>query len=400
MAQAEATAYGLVVVPPAGRNAWQRMIKGSRVATVVREVHCPVLVARRPPPQLDRILAAVSGGAATEEVVAAAAELARGLNGHVDYLHVTSEVALPFEPHEEAPAAGARLAAGRAARGAGRPRARGLHRRPRRARGPGRRARSWARSRPGPTTCWWSAPPPSASAAASAAKTSPGGSCSEARAPPWWCPPHPDVRGIRRRHRAVRLGVHHTTVKGGAHGDAAAVPSGDGGRGGPGRAGSTGAGRRQTHPLRRPALQPAAPAPEGRPRHAGQGQGHGLRRRGDRGDVRPHRRGVRGRAEEGGAGRAQRPLPVREAARRTGGGGARGQDAGRELRGLRLDPARGQVHARTSRSARRTCSSAPRKAAQGGRAALRVPRCTATSSSPRRTARCSTRWRSRPPAAA
>jgi nucleotide-binding universal stress UspA family protein len=98
--QAEAVAYGLVVVPPAGRNAWQRMLKGSRVATVVRAVHAPVLVARRPPTKLDRILAAVSGGAASEAVVAAAAELARGLGGHVDYVHVTSEVALPFAPHE------------------------------------------------------------------------------------------------------------------------------------------------------------------------------------------------------------------------------------------------------------------------------------------------------------
>jgi nucleotide-binding universal stress UspA family protein len=100
VAEAEAGAYGLVIVPPAGRNALQRMIRGSRVATVVRGVHVPVLVARRPPSRLDRILAAVSGGEATEAVVAAAAELASGLNGHVDYLHVASEVALPFAPHD------------------------------------------------------------------------------------------------------------------------------------------------------------------------------------------------------------------------------------------------------------------------------------------------------------
>ena len=99
--QAEADAgYGLVVLPPAGRNAWRRMIEGSRVATVVGAVDVPVLVARRPPPQLYRILAAVSGGAASVAVVAAATELARGLGGHADYLHVTSEVALPFAPHE------------------------------------------------------------------------------------------------------------------------------------------------------------------------------------------------------------------------------------------------------------------------------------------------------------
>jgi len=98
--QAEEAAYALVVLPPAGRNAWQRMIKGSREAAVVRGVHVPVLVARHPPARLDRILAAVSGGAASDAVVAAAADLAAGLNGHVDYLHVTSEVALPFSPHE------------------------------------------------------------------------------------------------------------------------------------------------------------------------------------------------------------------------------------------------------------------------------------------------------------
>lgn len=101
--QAAAAAYGLVVLPPAGRNAWQRMLRGSRVATVVGAVHAPVLVARRPPAQLGRILAAVSGGATSQAVVAAAAELARGLGGHVDYLHVTSEVALPFAPHGAPP---------------------------------------------------------------------------------------------------------------------------------------------------------------------------------------------------------------------------------------------------------------------------------------------------------
>jgi nucleotide-binding universal stress UspA family protein len=105
--EAESRPYDLVVVPPAGRNALQRMMKGSRVATVVRSVHAPVLVARRPPARLERILAAVSGGSASAAVVTAAAELAAGGNGHVDYLHVASEVALPFAPHDApgAPAA-------------------------------------------------------------------------------------------------------------------------------------------------------------------------------------------------------------------------------------------------------------------------------------------------------
>ena len=105
--------YALLVVPPAGRNAIQRMLKGSRVATVVRSVPAPVLVARRPPPRLERILAAVSGERAAS-VVAAAAELGAGLGARVDYLHVASEVALPFAP-EETPAAGSGGSGGLAA---------------------------------------------------------------------------------------------------------------------------------------------------------------------------------------------------------------------------------------------------------------------------------------------
>lgn len=92
-AEARARRLGLIVVPPAGRNALQRMLRGSRVATVVRSVRAPVLVARRPPARLERVLAAVSGRASTAAVAAAADELAGG--AHVRYVHVASEVALP-----------------------------------------------------------------------------------------------------------------------------------------------------------------------------------------------------------------------------------------------------------------------------------------------------------------
>jgi nucleotide-binding universal stress UspA family protein len=107
--EAAQRAYALLVVPPAGRNAIQRKLKGSRVATVVRSVPAPVLVARRPPPRLERILAAVSGARATA-VVAAAAELGAGLGARVDYIHVASEVALPYAPEEPPPAGAASVA--------------------------------------------------------------------------------------------------------------------------------------------------------------------------------------------------------------------------------------------------------------------------------------------------
>jgi nucleotide-binding universal stress UspA family protein len=59
-----------------------------------------VLVARNPPARLDRILAAVSGGGASEAVVAAASAMAIQGGSHVDYLHVASEVPLPFARHD------------------------------------------------------------------------------------------------------------------------------------------------------------------------------------------------------------------------------------------------------------------------------------------------------------
>jgi nucleotide-binding universal stress UspA family protein len=90
--------YGLVVVPPAGRNALQRMLKGSRVATVVRSVPASVLVARRPPARLERILVALSGGAATPRVASAALALEKATGARASFLHVASEVTLPYAP--------------------------------------------------------------------------------------------------------------------------------------------------------------------------------------------------------------------------------------------------------------------------------------------------------------
>lgn len=96
VAEATARHFDLLVVPPAGRSAVARLLKGSRVATVVRSVRAPVLVARRPPARLDRLLAAVSGGRSTAPVIRVANALAHGLGAHLRFVHVTSEVALPF----------------------------------------------------------------------------------------------------------------------------------------------------------------------------------------------------------------------------------------------------------------------------------------------------------------
>lgn len=96
--EAAAGSYDLVLVPPAGRNALQRMLKGSRVATVVRSVRASVLVARRPPDRIARILAAVSGGTATPAVIRATLAMETALGARAAFLHVASEVALPYKP--------------------------------------------------------------------------------------------------------------------------------------------------------------------------------------------------------------------------------------------------------------------------------------------------------------
>jgi len=102
IAEARAQAWSLVVVPPAGRGALVRMLRGSRVATVVRSVEAPVLVARRPPARVERVLAALSGGRSTEAVVDAALEWEKD-GAQVDFVHVAAEVAVPGEDRRDAP---------------------------------------------------------------------------------------------------------------------------------------------------------------------------------------------------------------------------------------------------------------------------------------------------------
>jgi nucleotide-binding universal stress UspA family protein len=103
--EASARRYDLVVVPPAGRGAIARMLKGSRVATVVRQVRAPVLVARRPPTRIERVLAALSGRGSTQPVVDVALDWERHTGARAAFLHVRPEVALPLGPgaREEQP---------------------------------------------------------------------------------------------------------------------------------------------------------------------------------------------------------------------------------------------------------------------------------------------------------
>lgn len=104
VAEATEARHDLILVPPAGRNAIARMMRGSRVATVVRKVEADVLVARRPPPSIRRVLGALSGGRLTRTVAEAAARLAGSLGAELLFLHVVPEITLPFGHQPAAPA--------------------------------------------------------------------------------------------------------------------------------------------------------------------------------------------------------------------------------------------------------------------------------------------------------
>jgi nucleotide-binding universal stress UspA family protein len=101
VAEALERRYDLLVVPPAGRGAVARMLRGSRVASVVRSVQAPVLVARRPPPRLERVLGALSGRRSTTAVIEAALAWETP-EAHASFLHVRPEVALPLAAAEAA----------------------------------------------------------------------------------------------------------------------------------------------------------------------------------------------------------------------------------------------------------------------------------------------------------
>ncbi len=93
--EARTRRYGLLVVPPAGRGAVARMLKGSRVAQVVRRAGAPVLVARRPPARVERVLGALSGGDSTSAVLEAALAWEEHPGARAAFVHVRAEVPLP-----------------------------------------------------------------------------------------------------------------------------------------------------------------------------------------------------------------------------------------------------------------------------------------------------------------
>jgi nucleotide-binding universal stress UspA family protein len=87
----------ITIVPPAGRSRLARMIKGSRVKTVVHSSPSTVMVARQPvSDHIRSILVTVSGGPMSETTALSALEIAQALHAQITLLHVSSAVHIPF----------------------------------------------------------------------------------------------------------------------------------------------------------------------------------------------------------------------------------------------------------------------------------------------------------------
>lgn len=104
LAESAETSPAITIFPPAGRGALGRMIKGSRVKTVLQNAPSTIMVARKPVSgQIRRILATVRGGAFSETVLLCAQEIADAIRAEVTVLHVESDVSIPCtEPQRRA----------------------------------------------------------------------------------------------------------------------------------------------------------------------------------------------------------------------------------------------------------------------------------------------------------
>ena len=91
-----ASSPAVTIFPPAGRTGLARMLKGSRVKSVVHNSPSTVAVARRPVHEkISRILVTVSGGPMSETTLLSAHEVAEALECELTVLHVSSSIPIP-----------------------------------------------------------------------------------------------------------------------------------------------------------------------------------------------------------------------------------------------------------------------------------------------------------------
>ncbi len=103
LSQSMTTPYDLIVVTAADRSRLMRLFLGSRVGHVVRESNTSVLVVRRPPESIQRILVSIGGMAQSLETVHLAGQWGLAFDAPVTILHVLSQLPLMFQGLEAEP---------------------------------------------------------------------------------------------------------------------------------------------------------------------------------------------------------------------------------------------------------------------------------------------------------
>lgn len=103
LSQSLAAEYDLIVVSAADRSRLMRLFLGSRVGHVVRESNTSVLVVRRPPATIRRILVSIGGMAQSLETVHLAGQWGLAFDAPVTILHVLSQLPLMFQGLEAEP---------------------------------------------------------------------------------------------------------------------------------------------------------------------------------------------------------------------------------------------------------------------------------------------------------
>jgi len=88
--------YDLLIAAPAGRTRLQRLVRGSRIGHIVHETNTSVLVARRVPTAIRRILVGVGTAEHALVDVRTAVHLAHAFEAELHVVHVVSQVPLMF----------------------------------------------------------------------------------------------------------------------------------------------------------------------------------------------------------------------------------------------------------------------------------------------------------------
>ncbi len=94
--ECETGAYDLLIAAPAGRGRLQRLVRGSRIGHLVQDINTSVLIARRVPPAIRRILVGVGTGEHALVDVRTAVHLAQAFEADLHVVHVVSQVPLMF----------------------------------------------------------------------------------------------------------------------------------------------------------------------------------------------------------------------------------------------------------------------------------------------------------------